>query len=551
MGAPFQSKSQKAISYQLYFKIMESFLSLSTFKGSPQNIRRRLLRDVVIVITVTILVLTSLILYLGAKIRKEASVIIISDTALIVKKRFSRFIEPIETYLAIGVGWGQDGILEDMDDRDMLRLFIPMLEAHNHISGMSIADSSGEEFFLKHEGEKWLARRSSEKKGKRLAHWQECRDANHLLRSWQEEIDYDPRNRPWFLEAQGKGVGKISWTDPYLFFTAGKYGVSASSFWQSPDGGKCNVMVFDLMQDDLLNFLNTLEAGKKGHIILIESDGSLIAHNQVGRSENADVHQSVSRALELWHNGDKQEIATMEFSVGRATWWASFTPLNPNDPSSWVGVIVPESQIVGNIKKQRLKVAMAGAIVFAIGIILALRLVSKYSYQLRDLPRQNISNANFENEVLALIEAGESATLEFKSTMRANLKTGKAGKEIELAWMKTVVAFMNSDGGILLIGVDDDGNIVGTEADDFENEDKCRLHFKNLINHHIGPEFTRFIHLKIREIQEKVVLVIECERVRKPVFLTMGKNEDFYVRSGPSSLKLSMSQMVKYLEQRN
>ena len=294
-----------------------------------------------------------------------------------------------------------------------------------------------------------------------------------------------------------------------------------------------------------------MEAGKNGHIILIERDGSLIAHNQIGRSENADAYQPVTRALELWHKGNRQEIATMEFSVGRETWWASFTSMNPNDPSSWVGVIVPESQIVGNVRKQMLKVAMAGAIVLAIGFILALRLVRKYSHQLRDLPRQNISNANFENEVLALIEAGESVTLESKSTMRANLKTGKAGKEIELAWLKTVVAFMNSDGGILLIGVDDDGNIVGTEPDDFENEDKCRLHFKNLINQHIGPEFSRFIHLKGRAIQEKTVLVIECERVRKPVFLSVGKNEDFYVRSGPSSLKLSMSQMVKYLEQRN
>ena len=75
--------------------------------------------------------------------------------------------------------------------------------------------------------------------------------------------------------------------------------------------------------------------------------------------------------------------------------------------------------------------------------------------------------------------------------------------------------------------------------------------FSQTVIHYIGPEFSRFIHLKIRELQEKIILIIECERVRKPVFLTMGKNEDFYVRSGPSSLKLSMSQMVKYLEQRD
>ncbi len=482
--------------------------------------------------------------------RQKASATIISDTAIVVKQRFSRFIEPIETYLSIGTGWGENGMLENLDGRDLLRLFIPMLETHNHISGVSVANSNGEEFFLKHANGKWLTRTSSGNNNPRLASWQEWQDANHRLRSWQEETDYDPRNRPWFMDLQDKGVGEISWTDPYLFFTAEEYGVSASSFWQSPDGDQRNVLAFDLQQGDLLLFLNTVAAGKDGHIILVEKDGSLIAHNQSNHLENIDTRQPISKALELWKNSDKQEIATIEFSVGRETWWASFTSLNSNDSSAWVGVIIPESQITGNIRQQKLKIALAGAIVFAIGFILSLRLVSNYSYQLRDLPRQNISNANFTDELLLLIKAGESATLEFKSTMRINLKTGKKGKEIEIAWMKTVVAFMNSDGGILLIGVDDDGNIIGTEADNFENEDKCRLHFKNLINHHIGPEFSRFIHLKIREIEEKTVLIIECERVRKPIFLAMGKNEDFYVRSGPSSLKLSMSQMVKYLEQR-
>lgn len=109
---------------------------------------------------------------------------------------------------------------------------------------------------------------------------------------------------------------------------------------------------------------------------------------------------------------------------------------------------------------------------------------------------------------------------------------------------------MNSDGGILLIGVDDAGTIIGTEADNFANEDKFRLHFKNMLNSHIGAEFTRFIHLKVITIQENTILIVECERVRRPVFLSTGKQEDFFIRSGPSSMKLSMSQMIKYLGER-
>jgi predicted HTH transcriptional regulator len=109
---------------------------------------------------------------------------------------------------------------------------------------------------------------------------------------------------------------------------------------------------------------------------------------------------------------------------------------------------------------------------------------------------------------------------------------------------------MNSDGGILLIGVNDDGQINGIAEDEFGNEDKCQLHFKNLINSHIGTAFARYIHLKFCHFDDKTVLVIECERVRKPVFLSIGKTEDFYIRTGPSSMKLTMSSMVTYLSER-
>ena len=182
--------------------------------------------------------------------------------------------------------------------------------------------------------------------------------------------------------------------------------------------------------------------------------------------------------------------------------------------------------------------------------MLTVNLVRKYSFQLKDLPQQNLHDATLQESVRKLIEGGESSTLEFKSTMRHNLQTQKHGKEIEIAWLKTVSAFMNSDGGILLIGVNDAGNIVGLEADAFANEDKCRLHFKNLVNSHIGTDFARYIHLKFCSFTDQTICVIECERVRRPVFLSIGKQEDFYIRSGPSSLKMSMSQMVTYLAER-
>ena len=110
------------------------------------------------------------------------------------------------------------------------------------------------------------------------------------------------------------------------------------------------------------------------------------------------------------------------------------------------------------------------------------------------------------------------------------------------------MAFLNSEGGVVLLGVDDTGRIVGVGPDNFENSDRCLLHVKNLINQHIGAEFSSFMTITLVEVDEKEVVMIECEPSKKPVFLKMGKNEEFFVRTGPSSVKLSPSQTISYLQ---
>ncbi len=149
------------------------------------------------------------------------------------------------------------------------------------------------------------------------------------------------------------------------------------------------------------------------------------------------------------------------------------------------------------------------------------------------------------------IRQGEGPGVEFKSTVRTNLQTGKRGKEIELAWLKAVSAFLNTEGGTLLLGVVDSGEICGIKADEFDSSDHCLLHVKNLLNQHIGAEFSGYIVTTIVDCPEGNVVMIECRPAGAAVFLKIGKNEEFYVRSGPSSTKLTPSQTVSYMAEKS
>ena len=154
------------------------------------------------------------------------------------------------------------------------------------------------------------------------------------------------------------------------------------------------------------------------------------------------------------------------------------------------------------------------------------------------------------DQLKALVEKGEGPEVEFKSTMRMNLVTGKPGKEIELAWLKAIVAFLNSQGGVLLIGVNDRGEFLGLTADAFQNDDKCLLHCKNLIHQHIGPEYSKYIQFGMYQVDGQDLVVVHCSKTLDPAFLKVNKDEEFYIRSGPSNIRLTTGQVLRHLKSR-
>lgn len=152
---------------------------------------------------------------------------------------------------------------------------------------------------------------------------------------------------------------------------------------------------------------------------------------------------------------------------------------------------------------------------------------------------------------LELIQKGENQYVEFKAALRWNNFTKQPDKQIELSSLKTLVAFMNSDGGTLYVGVSDSGELLGVEQDHFPNEDKFLLHFGGLFNDKIGRQFSKYIKFEIIDVNGARILRVLCERSAEPVFLRDSERKElFYIRSGPSSVELSMREFMEYSKDR-
>lgn len=159
-----------------------------------------------------------------------------------------------------------------------------------------------------------------------------------------------------------------------------------------------------------------------------------------------------------------------------------------------------------------------------------------------------------------LIKQGENSGLEFKTTMRWDLKTNQVNKKLEEVILKTIAAFNNGEGGTLVIGVTDDGEFEGLHHDyatlNNGDKDKFELHLRNLINSSYGVEFaTTNLKISFPEVEEKEICLVDIKPGLKPLYSDVSdnsgnKSKKFYVRSGNSSQEIGLNEISEYITKR-
>ena len=164
--------------------------------------------------------------------------------------------------------------------------------------------------------------------------------------------------------------------------------------------------------------------------------------------------------------------------------------------------------------------------------------------------RQFLDLSTTEDPLIRLIEKGESKYLEFKETLSWDVRKQEKAKYIESSSLKTIAAFLNTDGGTLLVGVCDDGSIPGLEAElkvlHNGNTDKFLLHFKNLINAKVGAKFYPNLDWQVLRLEAATILVVEARASSEPCFI----DDAFYVRTNPSTDQLTGEKQFKYMTKR-
>jgi hypothetical protein len=155
-----------------------------------------------------------------------------------------------------------------------------------------------------------------------------------------------------------------------------------------------------------------------------------------------------------------------------------------------------------------------------------------------------------------LLAAGESEAVEFKSSARRNLHSGKRDEHIEHVIVKTVAGFLNGRGGTLLIGVDDHGQVIGLDADyplmKAPTDDAYELWLRDYLGSRLGTLAVATVHVGFEDVDGHRLCRIDVPPSSTPVYLTPPKSHDreLWVRAGNTTRHLRTDEAVEYHRRR-
>ncbi|MEI6707563.1 MAG: ATP-binding protein [Methylococcales bacterium] len=224
------------------------------------------------------------------------------------------------------------------------------------------------------------------------------------------------------------------------------------------------------------------------------------------------------------------------------------------DPLSSIEYVLTQIgyMLTGKISRDNFVLIMFYA---EIGAMLGLFSLVLYKFIHKRVINIDHLKSELNKDIFSIIQQGEGSHLEFKSSLRWDMVESRINRSLEGVVLKTLAGFLNSPiGGTLLIGVTDNGDIIGLEKDyqtlKKPSQDGFEQNLMTSIANNLGTDLCQFVHVLFHVIDDKDVCRLIVSPASRPVFLDQGNAPKFFVRTGGGTRDLNIQEALDYIHGR-
>jgi hypothetical protein len=173
----------------------------------------------------------------------------------------------------------------------------------------------------------------------------------------------------------------------------------------------------------------------------------------------------------------------------------------------------------------------------------------------RTIERHELVRSFLERELSrdlpTVLAAGEGETVEFKTSARWDVHKKCVNKSLAFVVVKTIAGFLNHEGGSLLLGVDDEGIVVGLKADygtlRRRDRDGYEQFIMALVRKHLGGDVCSLLHTAFLPFGDLEICRIVVEPAPRPVYCIDGSVAKYFLRTGNGTRELDAKETMDFV----
>lgn len=288
--------------------------------------------------------------------RNHLSRLLIQTAADGIESELHGMFDPVRGGLNTAGRWARDGLIDSDDPAVLTPMFLPLLEGLPVVSLITRADSAGNEYMIMRTPDGWRVRITTP--GEPTV-WYRYLSTGTLVETYDEELDYNPLDRPWYKGARAlREVGRegqIHWTPPYVFFTGKQPGITASVPVTSSTGREF-VIGFDILLSEISEFTVKMPDARHGKVFVLTEDDLVIGLPRARQFNTPEARKDAvltpllelgdpvpAAALQAWDDEGRPLHMPMRFDAEGQSWWSGFRSFELTRRRFWIGVVLPES----------------------------------------------------------------------------------------------------------------------------------------------------------------------------------------------------------------
>jgi HAMP domain-containing protein len=216
------------------------------------------------------------------------------------------------------------------------------------------------------------------------------------------ELNYDHRNRPWYVTA--KKSGKPIWSSIFVSTTDGELTTTKATPIYNSSGGLQGVVGINVSLKQIKRFMLQTRPSEQWNVFLVEGDGSLVA--ATSEAPIFEKNGDITKRFEVSQSQNLQDSQVIEFEFNGEKYIVSTHKLNKDLQLDWsVGVIVPKSIFMQEVDDNNRNTLVIIVIMLGVNILIGLAISAWLLRPIKNLMKaaKEIEEESFDPEELTSV----------------------------------------------------------------------------------------------------------------------------------------------------